>query len=185
MNAEVETRRFTVEEYEHLAETGFFRPDERVELLNGEIFNMAPIGIRHAKAVQRLIRQMSRKFAEVALVDSQTPFILDDESEPQPDILLLRLEFEKVMKRPRPADILLVVEVSDSTYRFDSSDKLRAYARNGIREYWIINLQDSCVEVYRSPQGERYTEQFKQTTGTMVSPLEFSDRSLAVADILA
>jgi len=98
---------------------------------------------------------------------------------------LLRLEFEKVMKRPRPADILLVVEVSDSTYRFDSTEKLRAYARNGIREYWIINLQDSCVEVYRCPQGERYTEQFKQSPGTMVSPLEFSDRSVAVADVLA
>jgi len=67
MNAEVETRRFTVEEYELLAETGFFRPEERVELLNGEIFNIAPIGIRHAKAVQRLIRQMSRKYEEVAV----------------------------------------------------------------------------------------------------------------------
>src|SRR5436309_892927 len=115
MNADVETRRFTVAEYEHLAETGFFRADERVELLNGEIFNMAPIGIRHAKAVRRLIRQMSRTFEDVALVDSQSPLILDDYSEPQPDIFLLRLEFDDRLERPRAADILLVVEVSDST----------------------------------------------------------------------
>jgi Uma2 family endonuclease len=184
MIAHAEIYRFSVEEYEKLGDAGIFQVEERVELLDGEIIAMAPIGKLHAKVVRQLIREMSRQFGDVCLVDSQNPFVLDDFSEPQPDILLLRPELHKSSELPRPADIWLVVEVADSTYLYDSGDKLRAYARSGISEYWIVNLAESCVEVYRRPQGDTYGEHFRRTAGETLAPLAFPDRIVAVAGVL-
>jgi Uma2 family endonuclease len=145
---------------------------------------MAPIGKHHAKVVRRLIRVMSRHFSDAALVDAQNVAVLDNFTEPQPDLLLLRLELDESTELPRPADIHLVVEVAESSYRYDSSKKLRAYARSGIAEYWIVNIGDSCVEVYREPQGEAYTQQFRRVAGETLAPAAFPDRPIAVADIL-
>ena len=127
---------------------------------------------------------MSRHFAEVSIVDSQNPFVLDDFSEPQPDILLLRPELRHSKELPRPEDILLVVEVSDTTYLYDAGDKLRASARSGIPESWIANIAEHCVEIYRRSEGEAYAERFRRASGDTLSPLAFPDRVVAVAEIL-
>lgn len=184
MIARPTAHRFSVEEYERLGEAGIFNEDFRVELLDGEIIDIAPIGKRHAKAVRRLNKELVLRFSDVCLVDPQNPLVLDDFSEPQPDIVLLRPEFHETSELPRPADVLLVVEVAESTYRYDSGAKLRAYARSGIAEYWIVNLTDCCVEVYRQPQGESYGEHFRRTSGETLAPASFPDRAIAVADIL-
>lgn len=184
MSAQSIPHRFSVEEYERLGEAGIFNEDSRVELLDGEIIDMAPIGKHHAKVVRRLIRVMSQHFSDVALVDAQNVAILDNFSEPQLDLLLLRLELDESTEFPRPADILLIVEVAESSYRYDSSRKLRAYARSGIAEYWIVNIGESCVEVYREPQGEGYTQKFQRVAGENLEPAAFSGRAIAVADIL-
>lgn len=184
MSAQPVPHRFSVEEYERFGEAGIFDEDSRVELLDGEIIDMAPIGKHHAKVVRRLIRVMSRHFSDVALVDAQNVAVLDNFSEPQPDLLLLRLELDESTEIPRPADIFLIVEAAESSYRYDSSRKLRAYARSGIVEYWIVNISEACVEVYREPQGEAYAQQFRRVAGETLAPAAFPDRAIAVADIL-
>jgi Uma2 family endonuclease len=184
MSAQPVPHRFSVEEYERFGEAGIFNEKSRVELLDGEIIDMAPIGKFHAMIVRELIGQMSRHFGDVGIVDSQNPIVLDDFSEPQPDILLLRPELRKAARLPNPADVILLIEVAETTYLYDSVQKLRAYARSGVAEYWIVNIGDSCVEVYREPQGEAYTQQFRRVAGETLAPAAFPDRAIAVADIL-
>ncbi|MEA3211201.1 MAG: hypothetical protein QOE70_4258 [Chthoniobacter sp.] len=184
MIANVETYRFSVQEYEKLGEAGIFHEDDRVELLEGEIIILAPIGKRHIKAVRRLNRILNRCFADVCFVDCQSPVILDRYSEPQPDILLVALSIDDGDEKPRPADVFLAVEVADSSLHYDATAKLCAYARSGILEYWIVNLTESRVEVYRQPQGETYAEHFHRSSGESLAPAAFPDRLVAVADIL-
>jgi Uma2 family endonuclease len=134
MNALAETYRFSVEEYNKLGEAGIFHGGDRVELLNGEIIVMAPIGKRHITAVRRLARKFQLAFHDVCYVDCQSPFILDDFSEPQPDILLLKPEIDQTGEIPRPADLFVAIEVADSSVRYDSTLKLAAYAQARIAE---------------------------------------------------
>ena len=184
MIAHADTYRFSVEEYHKLNDAGIFDETDRVELLDGEIIIMASIGKHHANSVRRLLNRLVKLLGDLCLVDCQNAFILDDFSEPQPDILLVRLEVEKTGELPRPEDILLVVEVADTTLRFDSTTKLRAYARAGLAEYWIVNLAVGAVEVFRNPTGEGYAEHFQRGRHETLAPTAFPDRTIAVADIL-
>lgn len=184
MIAHADTYRFSVEEYHKLNEAGILEEDDRVELLDGEIILMAPLGKHHAKAVRRLGRKLNAAFADVSIVDYQNAIVLDDFSEPQPDILLLRLEIDDTDELPRPADILLVVEVADTTLRFDSTTKLRAYARARLPEYWIVNLAEGAVDVYLKPTGDGYGEHFRRKRDELLAPTAFPDRTIAVAEIL-
>ena len=184
MIAHAETYRFSVEEFQKLVEVGIFDSHDRLELLDGEIIVMAPIGKHHAHSVRRLNNRLNKLLGDLCLVDCQNAFILDDFSEPQPDILLVRPEVEKTGELPRPDDILLVVEVSDSTLRFDATTKLRAYARAGLPEYWIVNLAERAVDVYRKPTGEGYAEHFRREGTESLTPAAFPDRPITVAEIL-
>ena len=184
MIAHAETRRFTAGEYHKLAEAGILEENDRVELLDGEIIVMAPIGRHHAAAVRWLNRQLNQLLADVCVVDCQNAFELDEFSEPQPDILLVKLEFARKKQLPRPEDIYVAIEVADTTLQFDTTAKLAAYARGGIQEYWIVNLTDACVDIYRRPQGGRYGEHFRRRSGESVAPAAFPDRVLHVAEML-
>lgn len=184
MIAHADTYRFSVEEYHKFGEAGIFHEDDRVELLNGEIVIMAPIGKRHVVAVRQIARKFHLVFADRCVVDCQSPFILDGFSEPQPDILILDPEMERTKDIARAEDVLLVIEVADSTVRYDSTTKLKAYARAGIPEYWIVNLADNAVDVYRQPAGESYAEHFRRESTDQLTPAAFPDRPIAVADIL-
>ncbi len=184
MIAHADTYRFSVEEYHKLGETGILDENDRVELLDGEIILMAPIGKHHANSVRRLNNRLSKLFGDLCLVDCQNAMILDDFSEPQPDIMLLRPEVEQTGELPRPEDILLLVEVADSTLRFDATTKLRAFARAGLAEYWIVNLAERAVDVYRQPVGESYAEHFRRERTETLAPAAFPERAIAVAEIL-
>ncbi len=157
MSAEVETYRFSVEEFNKLGEAGIFDENDRVELLDGEIIVMSPIGTQHAGIVMRLTSVLPSKLGTRALIDPQNPTVVDEFSEPQPDIMLLKpREDFYTSKHPGPEDILLLIEVSDTTLSYDRGRKLRKYAECEVSEVWIVNLKQKTIEQFRAPSGSAY-----------------------------
>jgi Uma2 family endonuclease len=150
--------RIDVTRYHRMIDAGIFHPDERIELIEGELLEMAPIGIPHAYAVMAFTRLLVEAIPrDSGVVSIQGPVTLGDLSEPQPDVLVLRPPVERYRKaRPRGADVLLLVEVSESTLRFDRKRKLPLYARHGVPESWILNLVDGQLETYREPWSGGY-----------------------------
>ena len=149
--------RFTAEEYERMGEAGVFAPDARLELIEGEIIEMSPVGERHAACVKRLSRTLNRQADESIIVSTQDPILLDDGSEPQPDIALLKFRDDFYRSgHPRPEDVLLVIEVSDTTLQYDRQIKLPLYARAGIPEVLIFNLPDEQLEYHAQPTDGTY-----------------------------
>lgn len=180
-----ERRRFTVAEFERMVEAGVFRDGERLELIHGEIVRMSPIGRRHASAVLRLNTCFSNAVAGRALVSVQSPVVLADEEEPLPDLTLLRPRADFYESRkPEPADILLAVEVADTSLAYDREVKLPLYASGGIREVWLVNLQDDVLEVYREPGRQGYARSRACRRGERVAPEALPDLQLAVEDLL-
>ncbi len=178
------TYQFSREEYHKLGEAGIFHEDDRVELLNGDIVIMAPIGIRHIKAIRKLSKVFHKKFADRCIVDAQNPLIIDGRSEPQPDILLLRAEADARDTAPLPEDVLLLIEVADSSLVYDQTDKRAAYARAPIAEYWILDLTRNELHAFRDPDGREYRTTLVFRAGESVAPLAFADTPVAVSDIL-
>ncbi|HEV8588836.1 MAG TPA: Uma2 family endonuclease [Pyrinomonadaceae bacterium] len=148
---------FTVSEYERMGQTGVFAPDARVELIEGEIIEMSPIGSPHAACVELAAENIRQQVRGRFLVRTQNPIVLDDFSEPQPDIAVLKLrkDFYRAA-HPRPEDVLLVVEVSDTTLQFDRQVKIPLYARAGIPEALIFSLPDEHLEYYSQPETTNY-----------------------------
>ena len=152
-------RRITVEEYYRMAEVGLLAPDARVELIDGEIIDMAPIGSRHGGTVIRLNRLVARAVGDRAILGIQHFVRLDIFSEPQPDVVLLKSRPDDyTISHASPAEILLIVEVCDTSLRHDLKVKVPLYARHGIPEVWIVDLEGEQVRVFRSPAGAAYTK---------------------------
>ncbi|MFY9622379.1 MAG: Uma2 family endonuclease [Pyrinomonadaceae bacterium] len=150
---------FTVSEYERMGETGVFAPDARVELIEGEIIEMSPIGSRHAACVDLVAYILHRLVRGNAIVRTQNPIVLDDFSEPQPDISLLKYRPEFYREaHPRPDDILLVIEVAETTVNYDRHVKMPLYARAGIPEALLFNLPDDRLEYFSRPEMGVYQE---------------------------
>ena len=151
-------RTFTVSEYHGLAHHGILKENDRVELLDGRIYEMNPIGSRHAQCVRRLTELLVLKIAPRALVSIQNPVRLDDRSEPEPDVALLEPKEVYGSRHPRPDDVLLLIEVADTTLDFDRDVKALLYARAGVRELWVLALEEERVHVYRRPGANGYGE---------------------------
>ena len=178
-------RRFTVAEYYAMAEAGILAPDERVELLDGEIIVMPPIGDWHASRVKRLNNSMLPPLEGRAIVSVQDPTRLDDASEPEPDIMLLRWRDDFYEGgHPGPADVLLLIEVSDTTVDYDRGAKLSAYAAAGIPEVWIASRRDRRIESYADPAGDAYATVRYYEPGESISPQAFPDVVLQVDQII-
>jgi Uma2 family endonuclease len=184
MPAVARTYRFTVEEYHKLGEVGIFDEDDRVELLDGEIILMSPVGYRHAKAVRRLNNGLVPHSRRRFQVDVQNPVIVSDDSEPQPDLLLLDPAVDAYEGLPEARHVYLVIEVADATLRYDRGRKLKAYARAGIRELWIVNLREDVIEVYRDPAGEAYRTTRVARGSERVAPAAFPDVKVTVGKIV-
>jgi Uma2 family endonuclease len=178
-------RRFTVEEYYRMAEVGILTADERVELIEGEIVEMCPIGLRHAACVAQLTRRLVLAAGDRALLWPQNPVRLPRDTEPQPDVVLLRPRADDYARSPaRPQDVLLLVEVADSSYRYDRNVKLALYARAGVPEVWIVDLTRDVIEVFRDPGATTYRSIAPIGRGGTVSPAAFVDIVLAASDLM-
>ncbi|HTI84492.1 MAG TPA: Uma2 family endonuclease [Acetobacteraceae bacterium] len=155
----VPRHRLTVKDYHRLGEAGILGEDDRVELLEGQLVDMSPIGPRHALAIDALTELLVTTVARRASVRVQNPIVLDDESEPQPDFAVVRRPWRGYPdQHPQPEDVLLLIEVSDSSLDTDKGAKLALYARAGVREFWIVDLTTNKVIVHRDPDGECYKD---------------------------
>lgn len=185
MDIAVLRRTFTVDEFHRMAEAGVFREDDRLELLDGEIVQMTAIGSRHAGCVKRLNALLGRHVQENAIVGVQDPVVLAGDTELYPDVVLLRPRPDFYSQsHPRPADVLLVIEVADTTLPYDRGVKLPRYSRAGIPEVWVVDLQDRVVDVYRRPASEKYFDHERLGPGQAVTIPGPLDQQLAVSDVL-
>lgn len=165
-------RPFTVEEFHRLAEAGILREDDRVELIRGEILEMSPIGSRHAAAVNRLARLLIQALENQAIVSIQNPVQLGKDSEPEPDLVLLKPRADEYAHAlPQAGDVLLLVEVADTSLAYDLEVKLPLYAQHGIPEVWVVDLLRERVLVFRHPQGESYGETLTEGPEGSLTPL--------------
>jgi Uma2 family endonuclease len=180
--AEITRHRFTVEEYHKMAEAGVFTEDDRVELIEGEVVEMTPIGWRHARCVSNLNMLLARFAGDRYVVSVQNPITVDEHSEPQPDLALLRVL--PTGRLPGPEEVLLVVEVSDTTLPYDRNVKLPIYARASIPEAWIVDLQGEIVEVHTDPRPSCYarTSRYRSQDDHLRSEI-LPDLALPVGEI--
>jgi Uma2 family endonuclease len=185
MSLSLITRKFTVEEYEKMATEGIIKPDEKVELIRGEIIKMSPMGTRHAAGIARLTQLLYRKFGDLILLGVQNPIRLNNNSQPEPDLSLLipRSDFY-VAAYPCPQDIYLIIEVSDSTLDYDRYTKISLYAEANIKEVWIVNLKEECLEVYRYPLHGSYQAIQKYYRGEIIFIESFPEIELTLIEIL-
>jgi Uma2 family endonuclease len=151
--------RLTVSDYHRMAEAGILHEDARVELIEGEIIDMSPIGSIHAGTVRQLSRLLERAVGEAAIVSAQNLIVLDDHSEPEPDIALLRprADFYK-SSHPRPGDVLLIIEVAEFSLRYDRDVKIPLYARHKIAEAWLIDVENGHLTIFLQPAGGVYQD---------------------------
>ena len=178
-------RRFTVAEYYAMAEAGILAPDERVELLDGDVILMAAVLDWHAFVVDWLNENLMLPLQGRAQVRIQNPTRLNDYSEPEPDVMLLRRRDDFYRSgHPAPADVLLLIEVSDSSLSFDRGQKLTRYAAAGIPEAWIVNRPDRRIESYADPSGDAYATVRYYEPGESIAPRAFPDVVLQVDQII-
>jgi Uma2 family endonuclease len=176
--------RFSVAEYYEMAETGLLGEDARVELIEGEIIDMTPIGSRHAACLRRLMR-LFEGLGDRAIVQAQSPIRLDDYSEPQPDLTVLQYRPDfYAAGHPGPDDVLLAVEISDTSAAYDREVKVPLFARTGIPETWLVDLAARCLEIRRhpSPAGYRQTEEL--SPGERCAPAALPDLVVNVSDLV-
>ncbi len=186
MAVEVERarRRFTRAEYRRMVDVGIIKPDDRVELIRGEIVEMSPPGRRHIAIVNNLNRLLVLRLGDRAVVSVQNPVVVADDSEPQPDLAVLRarsyMEVEPVRE-----DVLLLIEVAETSLRYDRSTKLRLYAETGVAEYWVVDCAATAVEVNRGATADGYRQVARVDRDGTVSPAAFPDVSVTLREIFA
>lgn len=187
MDVAVQRRLFTVEDYNAMVEAGILGEDDRVELIEGEIIEMAPPGPPHIFGVNRLTMLLASRLSERAIVSVQNPIILSERSEPQPDVSVLRYRENYYADRvpdARLGDVLLVVEVAASSLRYDRGTKLPLYAQAGVPEVWIVAVEEHVLDVYREPVEGAYAGHTRLTAADTVAPAAFPDVVLSVGDLL-
>lgn len=175
----------TVAEYFRMGETAVLSPDARVELIEGDVIDMPPIGAPHASTINRLTRLLVQAVGERAILSTQNPIVLGLCSAPQPDLVLLRHQDDWYASvHPGPEDCLLVIEVADTSLTHDRKRKLPLYARFGIPEVWIIDIRARRVDRYQAPDAGRYTQQDRIGDLSRVGIAAFPDLSLDLNGLL-
>ncbi len=177
-------RLISVKDYDEMIRHGILTSDDKVELLNGIIIEKMPKGIKHA-AINDLVAEVFReKLGNQVIIRNQNPIVLDDYSEPEPDLVLAKPPREIYLERhPNPEDILLIIEISDSTLGRDRVTKSLAYAKAGIRQYIVLNVQDNSLEDYRQPAADGYQSKQTYRTGDSLNLTSFPDIEIKVEDL--
>jgi Uma2 family endonuclease len=185
MGVSVSRRLFTSKEFREMIEAGVFQEDDRLELVDGEIVEMSPIGIRHAACVRTLIRLL-RRVEDRALLDVQNPLGISEDNDYYPDVVLLKPQPDDYRGGiPEARDTLLVIEVADTTLRFDRSIKKPRYAAAGAPELWIVDLEGSRVWVHRKPLEGDYGEVFEARAGDVLTVPGMPDVEIPVSELLS
>ena len=161
-----------------------FWPGNRIELLNGDIIIMHAIGYRHGQAVTNFNFEFGEQARRRFMVSILNPVELEQYSAPQPDIVLVPMSRRNARRHPTPEEVFLIIEVADTSLQYDREEKRRAYAATDIREFWLLNLEDDVLEIYRQPDGPAYREQIIVPSTGAASPLAFPDITIALADII-
>ncbi len=176
--------RFSVDDYYRMADAGILHEDSRVELIDGEVVQMSPIGSRHAGCVMALTEAFGERLARRAVLSVQSPVRLSRYSEPEPDIALLRPRDDRYREsHPTSIDTLLIIEVADSSLAYDRGLKLSLYAEAGIPEVWIADLEAEQIEVYRAPSDGKYGESLIYRRGSSAAPIALPEITLTVDEI--
>jgi Uma2 family endonuclease len=182
---QVERKLFSVEEYEQMISTGVLNEDDRLELIEGEIIKMSPIGSVHVLVVNRLNSLLAARIGDQPIISIQNPIRLEY-SEPQPDVAVLRSSAGLHPQRlPDAGEVLLLIEVADTSARVDQTVKVPLYARGGISECWLVNVNDGSVEVYRGPSASGYRSKETLGAGDTLTTDNLPGLRLAVTDIFA
>ncbi|MBW4699171.1 MAG: Uma2 family endonuclease [Aphanocapsa lilacina HA4352-LM1] len=184
----IRPRLFTVDEYYRMGKAGIFQPDERLELIDGIVINMPPQGPLHAATVRRILAYLSACIApEQAIVQDDKPIAIDDHGEPVPDVTVVAPDPEGdyySTRHPGPEDILLVVEVADSSLDKDLGTKKTMYARAGIREYWVVDLNSRRLHRFGEPRDGNFQNVEVLDENSRVSPVAFPTLNIPVKDLL-
>ena len=181
----VTRHRFTVEDYERMGDAGVLGEDARVELIAGEIVDMSPIRPRHVACVNRSNRLLSRHVGDAGWVSVQNPIRLGDHDEPQPDLAVLRPRADYTRSLPTPADVLLLVEVADTSLAYDRDVKIPMYARAGIAEVWLVDLNGQVVLRYAEPHEGAYRRTERVERGQRLAALNLPGLEIAVDELFA
>ena len=185
MTAEISRRLFTADEYHKLGDAGVLSEDDRVELIDGELVEMSPIGRRHAACVNRLTRIFTRFVGDSSIVSVQNPLALVQRSEPQPDVMLLRPRADFYASgHPGPSDVLLIIEVAESSVEFDREVKIPRYAETGVIEVWLVDLTAGEILIHRNPAAGGYADVQSISSGVLPAPQGFPGLRLTTKDIL-
>lgn len=180
----VKPRLITVAEYDRMIEAGIYTENDRIELLNGEIVELMPKGPKHSVFNDLIVNLFGETFGERVYVRSQNPIVLDNFSEPEPDIVLAKPPRKKYLENhPTPPDILLVMEISDTTLAYDRDDKALAYSRNGIQQYLLLNLQNETLEDYREPNADGYGAKRTYRSGDVFNLVAFPEIEIKIDDL--
>ena len=178
-------RLWTIQEYHHIVEAGIFHPEERVELIAGQIIRMSAKGTAHTAAVRRTARVLRHLLENQAEVYTQDPIQLDDSSEPEPDIAVVRIDsLDYADHHPTPLEVYLIIEVADSSLRYDCEPKAKAYAQSGIADYWVLDVNERKLHVFREPTQEGYQSEVILSEEASLSPLQFPTLVIALQDML-
>jgi Uma2 family endonuclease len=178
-------RMWTVEEYHRMAETGILDEDERVELLFGKIIWMSAKGTAHSSAIARTNKLLQNGLGNQAWISIQDPITLNNRSEPEPDIAVVQIDpLDYADHHPTPSEVYLIIEVADSSLKFDCETKDKAYAQAGIVDYWVIDVVNRQLYVFREPNEEGYQSQVIWGEDGMISPLQFPDLQIAILEML-
>jgi Uma2 family endonuclease len=184
MTIDVEKRLFTVAEYYQMAEAGIFNEDDRVELIHGEILHMSPIGSPHMACVNRLTRIVSAQLEAKGILSIQNPIGIDDYSEPEPDVAILKYRSDHYEEKiPIPSDVLLVIEVADTSIKYDRNVKIPLYAEAGISEAWLVNLSKKEVTVFTEPMSDGYVQSRRYRLGNAISCKQVKELEIKVNDL--
>jgi Uma2 family endonuclease len=178
-------RKWTVKEYHKLGEIGIFHPEERVELIEGNIIKISAKGTVHASATRRTASRLHNILGNQAAVYNKSPIALDDSSEPEPDIAVVRIDpFDYATHHPTPSEVYLIIEVADSSLTFDREVKAKIYARSGIADYWVLNVGDRQLHVFREPAVDGYQSEVILGETASISPIEFPAFNIAIHAML-
>ncbi|MEG4292833.1 Uma2 family endonuclease [Microcoleus sp. C2C3] len=178
-------RKWTVKEYHKLGEIGIFNPEERLELIEGNIIKISSKGTVHASATRRTANLLNNLLGNQAAVYTQDPIALDDNSEPEPDIAAVRIDpFDCATHHPTPSEVYLIIELADSSLTFDREIKAKAYARSGIADYWVLNVNERQLHVFREPTENGYQSEVILAETASISPIEFPAFSIAIQAML-